>query len=203
VAQFGDPLTYSLTVKALGTLGQTAVVVRDGIPAGTTYVSGSAACDASGPCMESFANKEVTWALGAMAPGATRNVTFRVTVDTPRATAESGIPAVTIRNIGLAFSTEVPPTPSNEVVTEVVAVGGVKNGPNGPGGSDGPAGPDGGPSGPNTDDDVSVTPTSGGPLAQTGGGLPFGAVLLFGGLLLLAGIALLRVGLSPRARGMA
>ena len=203
VVQFGDPLTYTLTVRALGTLGQTGVVVRDGIPAGTTYVSGSAACDASGPCMESFANNEVTWTLGAMAPGATRTVTFRVTVDTPRATAESGIPAVTIRNVGLGFSTEVPPTPSNEVLTDVVAVGGVKNGPNGPGGSDGPAGPDGGPSGPNTDDDVSVAPTSGGPLAQTGGGLPFGAVLLFGGLLLLAGIALLRVGLSPRARGMA
>lgn len=194
--QFGDPLSYTLTVSALGTLAQTAVVVRNGIPRGTTYASGSAACDSSGPCMESTANDEVTWELGLMSPGATRTVTFRVTVDTPRATIETGIPAVRIRNTGLAFSTQVLPTPSNEVVTEVVAVAGVKTGPRSSGGPDGSGGASEGSMNPDAvsvPDPVSVLPTSHELLANTGAGPPLGAVALLGGLLLLAGIALVRV----------
>lgn len=180
VVQFGDPLTYTLTVRAVGALSQTGVVVRDGIPAGTTYVGGSAACDGAGPCMEKFSNNEVTWELGSMAPGATRMVSFRVLVQAPRTTIQEGIPGVTIRNVGLAFSTEVPVTPSNEVVTEVVAVGGVKNGPNGSDDGDTPEG------------DVEVLPNAGGSLPRTGAGIPIGALLALGGILLAAGLALLR-----------
>jgi len=196
VVEFGDDLTYTLTVRALGTLGQTSVVVRDGIPAGTTYVGGSAACDTAGLCMESFANNEVTWALGSMGPGTTRTVSFKVDVSDPRTAPGEAIPGITIRNVGLALSTEVPVTPSNEVVTDVVAVGGVKTGPKGSNGSNGPDG--GSDDGANPADDVKVLSDSGGSLPRTGAGFPISGVLALGGILLVAGLMLLRVGWPGR-----
>jgi uncharacterized repeat protein (TIGR01451 family) len=136
-AQFGDTLTYTLTVTAGGTLGQSNVVVSDFIPGHkpgrdsgtTTYVAHSAACDA-GTCTTAFdgSAEQVTWGLGDMAPGTSRTVTFQVTIDTPVVTADGGVPATTIFNSAAVGSTETSTKPSNEVATPVTAVLGVKVG---------------------------------------------------------------------------
>ncbi|MDX6275749.1 MAG: hypothetical protein QOJ92_2959 [Frankiales bacterium] len=127
-AKFGDTLTYGLTATALGDLDQHAVVVTDVVPADTTYVAGSAGCDL-GTCTASYdaTSNTVTWALGDMASGASRHVSFKVTVDTPPAAADGSIPATVIHNVGLVESTETPSTPSNRVDTPVTTVLGVKH----------------------------------------------------------------------------
>jgi hypothetical protein len=62
-----------------------------------------------------------------MASGASRHVSFKVTVDTPPAAADGSIPATVIHNVGLVESTETPSTPSNRVDTPVTTVLGVKH----------------------------------------------------------------------------
>jgi hypothetical protein len=60
-----------------------------------------------------------------MAPGTTRQVTFKVTID--EVAGEPGeVVAVDILNAGAVASTETPRNPSNEVVTPVTAVFPVK-----------------------------------------------------------------------------
>ena len=126
-ASFGDTLTYALTVSATGTAGQTAVTVTDAVPAGTSYVTGSAACP--GGCTSvTVAQGTVTWVIGDMAAGSSRAVSFQVTIDTPAADADGGIPGVTIVNSGVVGSSELPSRTSNEVSTPVTAVQGVKHG---------------------------------------------------------------------------
>ena len=124
-AKFGDTLTYTLSVNALGTLPQTGVTVTDKIPAGTSYVVGSAAC-AGGCSSVTVASGTVTWVIGGMAAGTSRDVSFAVTIDTPAAAANGAIPAVTITNSGAVGSTELAPRDSNKVVTPVAAVEAVK-----------------------------------------------------------------------------
>jgi len=53
-------------------------------------------------------------------------VTFKVTIDRPAALPDGGIPAVDILNAGAVESARTPFTPSNEVVTPVTEVLGVK-----------------------------------------------------------------------------
>lgn len=171
-AEYDDTLTYSLTVTALGDAGQTAVVVTDAIPAGTTYVGGSITCVDAGACTATVANGVARWELGAMAAGATRTVKFAVRI-TPPDDGEAA-PARDIVNVGSVSSAEVGATKSNEVVTPVVAVLGVKTG---------------------------RTPRSEIPdvLARTG---PFDdaeSLAVFAGLLILTGAGLLRIGGARRS----
>jgi uncharacterized repeat protein (TIGR01451 family) len=131
-ASFGDTLTYGLTVAATGTAGQTAVTVTDAVPTGTSYLTGTATC-AGGCASVTVAKGTVTWVIGDMAAGSTRSVSFQVTINTPEADADGGLPAVTIVNVGAAGSAELPSRASNEVETPVAAVLGVKVGqPGGP-----------------------------------------------------------------------
>ncbi|MGZ4590510.1 MAG: DUF7927 domain-containing protein, partial [Actinomycetes bacterium] len=185
-AEFGGTLTYTMTVTAGGNMGQTNVVVSDYLPgyrpgteSGTTaYVDGSAACDA-GTCTPSYdgSAKLLTWSLGDMAPGDTRVVTFQVTIDTPEADADGGIPAVDIVNSAAVASTETPTTPSNEVTTPVTTVLGTK------------VGPEKTPSTPSTQG--GSVPNA---LPHTGAGLPVTWTLGVSGIFLALGAALLLAG---------
>ena len=115
-------------------------------------------------------------------------MSFKVTVDTPEADEDGALPAVEVRNAGAVSSTEVPTKPSNEVVTPVSAVLGVKTGPN------------------NTPDETSpeVVQASGTPptavLAATGGAIPWPATVGLAALLLLSGIVLVGIGRRPAGR---
>lgn len=126
-AQYGDTLTYSLSATATGSLDQHGVVITDVVPTGTTYVTGSASCTGS-PCTATFdaTSHTVTWAVGDLAAGASRSVSFRVTINRPAAAADGSIPSTVIHNSGVVGSVETPETPSNRVDTPVTTVLGVK-----------------------------------------------------------------------------
>jgi uncharacterized repeat protein (TIGR01451 family) len=129
-ASYGDTLTYTFDAATTGDLDQTTVVVTDVVPDHTTYVAGSAGCTDAGTCVATYssATNTVTWQLGNIAAGgATRHLTFQVTIDQPAAfDPATGVPAETILNSGVIGSTETQPTPSNEVKTPVTAVLGIK-----------------------------------------------------------------------------
>ncbi|MDR2524673.1 MAG: DUF11 domain-containing protein [Oscillospiraceae bacterium] len=88
--QAGDEITYSLTATNYGTAEQTNVIITDAIPAGTTYVEGSASEGAV------RSGNVLTWVIASLPAGASRMVSFRVTVD-PLPEGSSGR---VIRNIG-------------------------------------------------------------------------------------------------------
>jgi uncharacterized repeat protein (TIGR01451 family) len=126
-AEYGDTLTYKLKATAVGTLDEPNAVVSDVVPSGTTYVAGSAGCVGT-PCTASFnaAKNKVSWALGAMAAGTSRSVSFKVTIDTPEGDSTGAIPASKVHNIGLVTTDNDPSTPSNKVVTPITEVLGTK-----------------------------------------------------------------------------
>ncbi len=72
----GQNLTYTLSVSNLGGVTAHGVVVTDPIPAGTSYVSGSASHGGS------LVGNVVTFPATSLAPGQTKNYTFSVTVNT-------------------------------------------------------------------------------------------------------------------------
>lgn len=138
VVDVGDELTYTLTVTASGALNQTNVVVTDYVPGfdparagsgSTTYVPGSAVCLGAGTCTvtEPGADGLITWSLGSMAAGTSRQVTFKVTIDQVEGAPGESV-AVDILNAGAVQSSETPKTLSNEVVTPVTQVFPVKVG---------------------------------------------------------------------------
>lgn len=181
VAPVGDTLSYALTVKATGAV-QTDVTVTDPIPAGTSYVLGSVSCDGGCAGTPTVTGGVITWPLGTMNPGDTRTVRFRVTIDQPAEGEDGSVPAVTIRNSGAVSSAEVGRTPSNEVVTEVPAVLGVKEGRS--------AGQ------PPQQQPTEVRRT----LARTGVELPLGAQALIAAMLIGLGAGLLRWSARPSRR---
>jgi uncharacterized repeat protein (TIGR01451 family) len=124
VAQFGDTLTYSVTVGATGNKDQTHVVASDTIPAGTSYVDGSATCAA--PCTASESDGVVTWDVGTLAPATTTTGTFQVTVEAPTPDANGGIPAERIFNVAQVSFDADPTEVSNKVETDIAAVLGEK-----------------------------------------------------------------------------
>lgn len=185
VVGFGDTLTYTMTVSATGSLGQSGVVVTDYVPgsdparpgsAAATYKAGSAACIGAGTCTVTGpdAHGLITWQLGDLAAGSSRQVTFQVTVDEV-AGDEGETVAVDVLNAAAVRSASVPATPSNEVSTPVTEVLPVKQGHKPPAGQ----------------------PTK---LPHTGAGLPLGAAVGIGGLMLLMGISLMAVS-RPRTIG--
>ncbi len=75
------PVTYQLAVTNSGGTASGSVTVTDAIPAGTTYVAGSASCGVTPVCTASFGSGTVTWTLTSVAPLSTNNLTFQVTVN--------------------------------------------------------------------------------------------------------------------------
>jgi uncharacterized repeat protein (TIGR01451 family) len=139
VVNFGDKLTYKLTASATGQLDQPDAVVKDYLPGrdpahpksgDVTYVAGSAKCIGAGTCTVTGpdANGLITWHLGAMAAGTSRQVTFQVIIKDVTGPAGSTI-AEDIINQGTVQSARTPVTPSNVVVTPVSKVLPVKVGP--------------------------------------------------------------------------
>ena len=131
-ASVGDTLTYTLAVTTTGNAAQTGVTVTDYLPGyapgstsgATTYVAGSASCAGGGTCTTAYdaSTHQVTWGLGTMPAGTTRSVSFQVVIDAP---ADGTAPADVV-NAGAVRSDQVGQTPSNPVVTPVVAVEGTK-----------------------------------------------------------------------------
>ena len=124
-AEAGDELTYTLTAAATGNIVQTGVTVTDYVPGSdpdveesleTTLVDGSAQC-VGDPCTVTIGDDGlITWALGDIAGGDSRQVTFKVTVDSVAVSADPG----DVVNVGYVRSGETPKKPSNEVVTPVL-----------------------------------------------------------------------------------
>jgi uncharacterized repeat protein (TIGR01451 family) len=132
VVEFGDTLTYTLTVSATGEQRQPNVVVSDFLPGRdpahpssgeTHFVAGSAKCVGTGACTVSGpdASGKITWALGEMAAGTTRQVTFKVTIDDV-AGSPGEVVAVDILNQGAVKSDRTGVIPSNVVKTPVSKV---------------------------------------------------------------------------------
>lgn len=126
-AEVGDTLTYTLTAAATGDLVQTEVVVTDYLPGRdpavteslkATLVPGSAACVGEGLCTVTVdaATGLITWELGGMAGGMSRQVTFQVTVDAVAVSADPG----DVVNVAAVESEQTPAEPSNPVVTPVL-----------------------------------------------------------------------------------
>ncbi|HCK79306.1 MAG TPA: hypothetical protein DHW34_04750, partial [Actinobacteria bacterium] len=133
ITKFGAEITYTMTVTASedNFVTARAVTVNDVLPgygtdtSGTvSYVPGSATCDANiadlgadSFCDTSFASNKVTWELGAMRPGDTRQVSFTVTVDTQN--VDSNPAAFTIVNKATVESADSDPVDSNKVENPV------------------------------------------------------------------------------------
>lgn len=97
MAAIGDTLTYTVKVTNTGTSALTGVVLTDAIPAGTTYVAGSAS---GGGVFNSGTNK-LTWAVGSLAPAEAKSFTFKVTVN-PTTVAR------TVLNVAIVKSDQTP-----------------------------------------------------------------------------------------------
>jgi uncharacterized repeat protein (TIGR01451 family) len=119
-ADYGDNLTYTLHVTNPSAAELTFVTVTDAIPAGTTFVSASDGGTCNDPCTK------VTWPPRNLVVGGAFNVTFVVHITTPAAATDGAIAESTIRNTAVVDAAEVPAEPSNEVVTVVTKVLGVK-----------------------------------------------------------------------------
>ncbi len=87
--QVGQCLTFTITCMNTQD-GSATVVVRDGVPAGTVFVEGSAGTDADGNAIAPDADGVITWTLADVPSGAVRTVSFTVRV-TEDALATGGV----------------------------------------------------------------------------------------------------------------
>ena len=102
--KIGDRIDYTLIVSNTGKATATNVIVADPIPAGTTYITGSAVpAVTSGP-------SPLVWNVGALAPNQSKSVTFAVTVQNANNTVSA------IVNVASVQSDQTPNVPSNQVV---------------------------------------------------------------------------------------
>ena len=84
----GNPLAWTLTVTNNGPAASNGAQVTDTLPAGVTFVSASPGC--------AFAAGTVTCTLGALANGASTNLTINVTVNSPYTGANPLVNSATV-----------------------------------------------------------------------------------------------------------
>jgi len=106
----GDTVTYTIFVQNTGPNTAANVVVVDQIPAGITYVPGSA----SNGGTYNPATRLVTWSLGSL-PVGTVQLTVQATVDTPASGA-----ILPINNRATVTATTPDPTPGNNTDDETI-----------------------------------------------------------------------------------
>ncbi|MEM6795201.1 MAG: DUF11 domain-containing protein, partial [Acidobacteriota bacterium] len=106
-ATAGGALTYTLTVTNDGPSASTGATTTDVLPAGVTF-------DSSADCTESGGT--VTCAIGALAPAASDDVSFTVTVDPGQTAALS--------NTATVAANETDPDSANDSATETTGIGG-------------------------------------------------------------------------------
>lgn len=114
--KYGGTIQYTLNYTNLGTLPLSEVVVRDSVPGGTTYVSGSGGNFAAGG---DNGRGVVSWNIGTLAAGQTGAVSFSVVVDDPTSPEE-----LTVVNTAQIEANEVnngDPTDSNTVTNPTSA----------------------------------------------------------------------------------
>ena len=103
----GNQITYTLTITNLGPSDASGVRITDTLPAGVSFVSGSAGCTETTP-------GTVTCDIGDLAAGDTATVEIIVTLD-PEV-------AGTLTNTAEATANEPDPDPSNNVDTEEIEI---------------------------------------------------------------------------------
>jgi uncharacterized repeat protein (TIGR01451 family) len=109
----GGTLVYTLTFANKGTGPATGVMIRDVVPAHTTFVSASGGGTNSGGT--------VSWTIGNLAPGASGSVTLTVRINEDLSCSDGpGGCALTVTNKGTITSNQTPTvTSSNTVTTQV------------------------------------------------------------------------------------
>ncbi len=115
---FGDTVTYRLTVTAGGNSPSTHVTVTDALPAGVTYIADSATCLGEvSPCSASYdsSTRTITWVVDEMANGSSVLLVFDVTVDAAPHVEPGTTYTWTADNMGAAMSDQTPKVPSNIV----------------------------------------------------------------------------------------
>ncbi len=102
--EIGQTITYTLVLRNVGTQAVSSALITDAIPAGTSFVPGSALPpQSSGP-------DPLVWTVPSLAVGASVTVSFGVRVDT----VISGTTAIT--NVAAADSAQTPSLVSNPVI---------------------------------------------------------------------------------------
>lgn len=122
----GDTITYTICYANNGNANATGVVLKDAIPAYTTYLPGSAI----GGAVYDEPNRMLTWNIGVLAPGESACVRFSVTVDTKAGQAAalsfSEWSALAVTNTAILKSDQLPDltatvtNPLNAVVNPMV-----------------------------------------------------------------------------------
>ncbi|MCC7217075.1 MAG: DUF11 domain-containing protein [Burkholderiales bacterium] len=105
----GNPLAWTLTVTNNGPAASNGAQVTDTLPAGVTFVSASPGC--------AFAAGTVTCTLGALANGASTNLTINVTVNSPYTGANPLVNSATVTTVN-----EIDTVPTNNTGTASTAI---------------------------------------------------------------------------------
>jgi len=102
----GDGLRYSLVLSNLGDETLTNVELSDGIPAGLSYVSGSAQHQKG---TVTVSDRALEWTGLSLEPGTFTILTFEVTVDTPLFNSDDNLDTETFTNQGVIDSDQTSP----------------------------------------------------------------------------------------------
>ena len=111
-------VTYTLTATDSGTAPTTPVTLSDAVPAGTTYVAGSATCGGQPGCSVQEATGTITWSGVVVQPGTSHALalSFAVVVDRTDTTGEK------IANTAIFTNDGTPSCTTSTCVTNTVTL---------------------------------------------------------------------------------